>query len=434
MDEAPGKATRFSLDNARGDVTTQVDAAGNVTWQASYEAFGTRTREKGLNWDAQRANGLSRATAYQCTLRAVFLHRFAEGGSKDEDPTGLLNEGFRYRDLEAGVFISRDPAGFVDGPNVYCYVVQNPWTAWDPEGLAERDWGGFFMPAHASAYGNSEINAYRYAYRRSAYVCSGAAAIENRRVQGGLRVMSGVAEGAAAVACAIAPEPSGATKLLAVATGGHAIDQVQAGVRQMFSNEVEQSYTEKGISSALRFTGMNRESAEICAGVADTSLGTVLSLGSSISSTIRTPWAGMRSLQTANLLAGKTDSLREGVMTLRKVMGIGPGRNCAGLEYMGENGRLQYMFACNSGDLHAERILIDMMKINNVDPSKVTRFYSEIIPCAGKYLPDKLGCRMMLKEELPFVTPEYDYTNPRALWGELRKRDLTKELTRERSK
>lgn len=42
---------------------------------------------------------------------------------------------FAERDLETGVFLSRDPAGFVDGPNVYSYVKQNPWSAFDPEGL-----------------------------------------------------------------------------------------------------------------------------------------------------------------------------------------------------------------------------------------------------------------------------------------------------------
>ncbi|MEM9445922.1 MAG: RHS repeat-associated core domain-containing protein, partial [Verrucomicrobiota bacterium] len=71
----------------------------------------TRTEEFGSTEDRQKAN------------------------SKDEDPTGLLNEGFRYRDLEAGVFITRDPLGFVDGPNVYTYVIQNPWTKFDPRGL-----------------------------------------------------------------------------------------------------------------------------------------------------------------------------------------------------------------------------------------------------------------------------------------------------------
>jgi hypothetical protein len=29
-----------------------------------------------------------------------------------------VNEGFRFRDLETGSFISRDPLGFVDGPNM----------------------------------------------------------------------------------------------------------------------------------------------------------------------------------------------------------------------------------------------------------------------------------------------------------------------------
>lgn len=40
-----------------------------------------------------------------------------------------------YYDAETGTFITRDPLGFVDGPNVYNYVTQNPWTKFDPLGL-----------------------------------------------------------------------------------------------------------------------------------------------------------------------------------------------------------------------------------------------------------------------------------------------------------
>ena len=109
-----GNTAKYSLSNGRGDVVAQSDATATLTWTASYEAFGKRTKETGTNLDKQRAN------------------------SKNEDPTGLLNEGHRYRDLESGTFISRDPAGFVDGPNVYAYVKQNPWTAFDPHGLAEK--------------------------------------------------------------------------------------------------------------------------------------------------------------------------------------------------------------------------------------------------------------------------------------------------------
>ncbi|MDZ4402144.1 putative Ig domain-containing protein [Prosthecobacter sp.] len=109
-----GGTTKYSLSNGRGDIVAQADQAATLTWTASYEAYGKRTKETGTNQDKQRAN------------------------SKDEDPTGLLNEGFRYRDIETGVWLSRDPAGFVDGPNLYAYVKQNPWTAFDPDGLAEK--------------------------------------------------------------------------------------------------------------------------------------------------------------------------------------------------------------------------------------------------------------------------------------------------------
>jgi RHS repeat-associated protein len=106
--------TKYSLSNGRGDIVAQADSSATLTWTASYEAYGRRSAETGSNADKQRGN------------------------SKDEDPTGLLNEGFRYRDLETGVWLSRDPAGFVDGPNVYAYVKQNPWTGWDPHGLQEE--------------------------------------------------------------------------------------------------------------------------------------------------------------------------------------------------------------------------------------------------------------------------------------------------------
>jgi len=125
---------RFSLANGRGDVVAQADQSGTVTWTGSYEGFGTRTEETGTNLDRQRANWLPKpvriAASGLCGDAAIAAKR-----SKEEDPTGLLNEGFRYRDLETGTWLSRDPAGFVDGPNLYAYVQQNPWTKFDPDGL-----------------------------------------------------------------------------------------------------------------------------------------------------------------------------------------------------------------------------------------------------------------------------------------------------------
>jgi RHS repeat-associated protein len=130
-----------TLTPITGDIVAQSDGTGTLTWTASYEAYGKRTKETGTNADKQRAN------------------------TKDEDPTGLLNEGFRYRDIETGVWLSRDPAGFVDGPNLYAYVRQNPWTAWDPHGLESYHWyhGGamrehLFDPVYNTATNHASNN------------------------------------------------------------------------------------------------------------------------------------------------------------------------------------------------------------------------------------------------------------------------------------
>jgi len=108
-----GGQARFAHYNQRGDVTAETNGSGQVQYQATYEAFGTRLLTVGTSLLRQKAN------------------------TKEEDPTGLLNEGFRYRDLETGIFLTRDPLGFVDGPNMYAYVRQNPWSRFDPLGLAE---------------------------------------------------------------------------------------------------------------------------------------------------------------------------------------------------------------------------------------------------------------------------------------------------------
>ena len=110
-----GGSPSFTRYDSRGDVTAKTDGAGNVTYQASYKALGTRTQEQGATLDRQKAN------------------------TKEEEPSGLPDEGMRYRVLETGTFITADPAGFVDGPSLYAYVRQNPWSAFDPLGLESDD-------------------------------------------------------------------------------------------------------------------------------------------------------------------------------------------------------------------------------------------------------------------------------------------------------
>ena len=70
------------------------------------------------------------------------------GGSYDVDflytghfyhqPSGLYLTHYRAYDPDTGVWLSRDPLGYIDGPNPYAYVGNDPLGKFDPTGGAAR--------------------------------------------------------------------------------------------------------------------------------------------------------------------------------------------------------------------------------------------------------------------------------------------------------
>ena len=118
--------TNYPFHNARGDVIAQFSGGGSMTYHATYAASGMLQAQAGTRAGNYGTNG------------------------KWEEPGGLINDGFRYRDRLTETFITPDPAGFIDGPNTYNYVGHNPWSAWDPNGLSEQS---YMFPASTSEIG-----------------------------------------------------------------------------------------------------------------------------------------------------------------------------------------------------------------------------------------------------------------------------------------
>jgi len=246
---------RYNLSNGRGDIVAQSDQSATLTWTASYEAYGKRTRETGANADRQRAN------------------------TKDEDPTGLLNEGFRYRDIETGVWLSRDPAGFVDGPNLYAYVKQNPWTHFDPLGL--------FIP-HPTALANNWIRDHTGVDVLGTVNSVSQWMHEHPRTMGGVKAVGGAAETVVGGAAILAPEPTMVTKVVGTAAVAHGADTFQAGVHQMFSGKPERTLTSQGVEKIATIAGASNPVA--VGEWTDAGLGMGLSLGSGfLSNTAKAP-------------------------------------------------------------------------------------------------------------------------------------------------
>ena len=126
--------------DCRGDVVAQTNADGNLTYQAAYTAEGQHNPGAFLS-NVLSSLGLQPGSfgAEEWDPAAYDNGHNVQTNSKREEydgQMGYVNDGQRYRDLFSGRFLTKDPAGCVDGLNQFAYCRQNPWSAFDPDGLA----------------------------------------------------------------------------------------------------------------------------------------------------------------------------------------------------------------------------------------------------------------------------------------------------------
>ncbi|MFH1776992.1 MAG: RHS repeat-associated core domain-containing protein [Candidatus Omnitrophota bacterium] len=110
-----GSSTLYYHCSSLGNINQITDASGNVIQTYEYDAFGNIVNESGsLNNDHQ--------------------YKTKEYSAN----TGLVYFGARYYNPVIGRFITRDPMGMVDGPNLYLYCGNDPVNRIDPFGLFRR--------------------------------------------------------------------------------------------------------------------------------------------------------------------------------------------------------------------------------------------------------------------------------------------------------
>ena len=98
--------------NARGDVTSITDEAGNIIALYEYSAYGKL---------------LTRAGS--------FPNEFLYSTKQLHDKSGLYNFGFRWYDPTTTQWLTRDPLGVAGGLNLYQNVSNDPINLFDPFGL-----------------------------------------------------------------------------------------------------------------------------------------------------------------------------------------------------------------------------------------------------------------------------------------------------------
>lgn len=107
----------YSYDGL-GSVTNLSDTSGANLQSYNYDAFG--------NAQVSQPGGIANT------------HQFL---TKETDPSGLIYFGARYYDPSIGRFITQDPSGMANGPNMYLYCLNNPVNFIDLWGLCVKEPG-----------------------------------------------------------------------------------------------------------------------------------------------------------------------------------------------------------------------------------------------------------------------------------------------------
>lgn len=124
IDNEPSLSIRYQLGNHLGSVAMEVDEQGQIISYEAYFPFGGTAFMLGNN------------------QKEVSKKRFRFSGKERDDATGLYYYGFRYYAPWLCRWVSADPSGVSDGPNVYQFVYNNPITFVDVWGLE----GGKLIP------------------------------------------------------------------------------------------------------------------------------------------------------------------------------------------------------------------------------------------------------------------------------------------------
>ena len=112
---------RFQFDNHLGTACVETDETGAVISYEEYHPYGTSSYR---SWKSGAE---------------VSAKRYRYTGKERDEETSLYYHGARYYAPWLGRWMSADPAGTVDGTNLFAYVRGSPMVMSDPSGMAGSD-------------------------------------------------------------------------------------------------------------------------------------------------------------------------------------------------------------------------------------------------------------------------------------------------------
>jgi RHS repeat-associated protein len=120
VDAAPARLIRYQLGNHLNSSTLELDQQAQIVSYEEYTPYGS--------------------TSYQAVRSQTETpKRYRYTGKERDEESGLYYHGARYCAPWLARWISADPLGLEDGPNLYCYARANPVRYLDPSGTLSKE-------------------------------------------------------------------------------------------------------------------------------------------------------------------------------------------------------------------------------------------------------------------------------------------------------
>lgn len=128
----PRTSTYYYHRNYLGNIVAVSDSEGKVVERYDYGAYGELAV---INGDSQSST-------------SSIGNAFTYTGQRYDEESGLYYYKNRYYSAKLGRFLTKDPLGMINGPNLYAYVTNDPINWIDPMGTEK---GGFWDKAWGAA-------------------------------------------------------------------------------------------------------------------------------------------------------------------------------------------------------------------------------------------------------------------------------------------
>lgn len=243
-DPGPAQLTRFQFGNHLRSASLELDHQAQIISYEEYYPYGS--------------------TSYQAVRSQTETgKRYRYSGKERDEESGLYYHGARYYASWLGRWLSCDPLVFSplrpgqESPqgvhpesSPYCGMSNNPVMRHDLDGRQDTAYTRYLDRKFATADGASEV------------IQNNQEILSSPRVIGVIQTVGSVFELVGAAALLLTPEPTMATKVAGVALGAHGIDDLQAGVRTLWTGEVKKTVTHQAAAATAETLGASPEAAE----------------------------------------------------------------------------------------------------------------------------------------------------------------------------